>query len=117
MEKILGLSIPGIKYIINESKRPVPGLNGYFDYEGYHRDLEEGLITITLQVFTIARRLDTPYNQVQDPPRPVNVPRTRVICREHRKLHRCLRIFRDEINERQEYLHLALSNRWYQGIF
>ena len=107
VEKILGLSIPEIENIIAESQRPVPDSAGYIDYESYHRYLEEGLITIAFQVFNIERRLNTPYNQVHNPPRPVNVPQTKVICREHRHLHRCLRIFRSEIDERHEYLYMA----------
>ena len=116
IENILSLSIPEIEYIIKESKRPVPGLDGFFDYNGYHCDLEEGFITLALLVFTIERRLTTPHNQVQDPPRPVRVPRIKAFCREHQKLHGCLRIFQAEIDERQDYLHLAQNNGWYQGI-
>ena len=98
--KILKLSIPEIESILDESKRPVPGLRGYFDHESYYRDIEEGLITIALQVYAIQRRLDGLW--------------TRAICREQQKLHRCLRIFLAEIDERQEYLNLAQSNGWYQ---
>jgi len=106
VEKILNLTIPEIEYIIAESRRPVPDPDGHIDYAEYIRDLEEGLMTIAFQVVAIERRLNTPYNQVQDPPRPVNVPQTKVICREHRHLHRCLRIFRTESDERHEYLYM-----------
>ena len=115
--KILALSIPEIECIINESSRPVPDLYGYIDYDRYHRDLEEGLITIAFQVFAIEQRLATPYNQIRDPPRPIHVPRTKAICQEHRKLHRCLRIFQVEIDERHEYLESAQDNEWHQRIF
>ena len=121
VEKILNLSIPTIERIIEDSKRPIPGFEGYIDYQGYHRDLQEGLVTLAFQVFAIEQRLNTPYNQVQEPPRPIHVPRTKVICREHRKLRRCLRILLAEIDERQDYLNfylnLAHNNGWYQGIF
>ena len=116
IERILNLSIPEIKHIINESRRPVIGPGYSFDFEHYLRDFEEGQITLAFQVFAIHRRLDTPYNQVQDPPRPANVPRTKAINREHRKLHRCLRIFGAEIEERLDYIHRAQINGWYQGI-
>ena len=111
IEKILSLNISEIKHIIKESAKPVTGIGGYFDYDGYLRDLEEGLITLAFQVFAIERRLATPHSQIQDPPRPIHVPRTKAICREHRKLHRCSRIFRAEIDERQEYLQFAQDNR------
>ena len=115
--KILSLRISEIEHILNESSRPVPEVSGYIDYDGYHRDLEEGLVTIAFQVFAIERRLATPYNQVQDPSYPTHVHRTRAIRQEHRKLHRCLRIFLAEIDERQDYLNFAHNNGWYQGIF
>ena len=117
IEKILNLTIFEIKHIINESRHPVPGPDYSFDFKRYLRDFEEGQITLAFQVFAILRRLETPYNQVQDPPRPANVPRTKVICREHRKLHQCLRIFGTEIGERLEYLQRMQDIGWYQGIF
>ena len=116
IEKILSLSLSEIKHIISESYRPLPGIGGYFDYNSYLRDLEEGQISLAFQVFAIERRLATHHNQIQDPPRPVHVPRSKVICREHRKLRRCLRIFMTEIDERHEYLQFARENGGHQGI-
>ena len=115
--KILSLRISEIENILTESRRPVPGIGGYIYYDSYYRDLEEGSITIAFQVFAIERRLATPHNQVQDPPRPPHVPRTKVICREHRKLRQCLRIFMAEIDNRHEHLRLAEENGWYQGRY
>ena len=101
--KILRISIPEIKSILDESKRPVSGLEGYFDHESYYRNIEQGLIIIALQVLAIERRLDG--------------PRTRLIYREQWKLQQCLCIFRGDFTERQEYLQLALTNGWYQGVY
>lgn len=114
--KILALSIPEIKCIINESKRPVIGPDYSFDFESYLRNFEEGQITLAFQAFAIRIRLETPHNLIQDPPRPIHIPRTKAIVREHRKLHQCLRIIEAEIEERLGYLQLAQDNGWYQRI-
>lgn len=114
VEKILLLSIPEIEHIINESQHPVPDANGYIDYDRYYCDLEEGLMTMAFLVFAIQQRLPTPHNQIQDPPQPIHVSRTKMICREHRKLHWCLRTFHAEIDERHNFLQLAHKNGWYQ---
>ena len=117
IEKILSLSITEIENIIAESWKPVPGVGSFIDCIRYHRDLEEGQITLSFQVFAIGQRLATPHHQVKDPPRPVNVPRIRAICQEHRKLHRCLRLFHAEIDDRHEYLNFAQDNGWHQRFF
>ena len=116
-EKILKLSIPEIKYILSESKRLKPGPDLSFDYDDYFRNLEEGVILIELQTFLIERRLATPNRKIQDAPRPVHVPLVKVICQEHRQLHRYLRVFRAEVLERNDTIQGALRNGWYQGIF
>ena len=115
IEKILNLSIPAIIIILEESKRPKP--TPFFDIEGHFRTLEEDTVLIGSLVTLLEVRLVTPSRNIQDPPRLVIPSLVKSICRENRKIRRCLNIFYEEIQLRRETIQSASEGGWYRPVF
>jgi hypothetical protein len=115
IEKLIDISIPSLINIIDEDKKPKPA--PFFNITEHFCELEKGLFAVAFLSALVERRIITPSKNIQDPPRPAHVPQIKAICKEHRQLRRCLRIFRTEISIRQEILQHASNNGWYQSAF
>jgi len=113
VEKLLIISIPNLLAVLEVDKIPKPA--PFFNTTDYFRELEKGLFEIAFLHVLVERRLDTPSRNIQDPPRSVHIPRIKSICKEQRKLRRCLRILRADINLRQEVLLHASNSGWHQA--
>ena len=115
IEKLLIISIPKLLAVLSVDKQPEPA--PYFNVKDYFCDLEKGLFVTGFLYIEVETRLDTPSRLIQDPPRPIHVARTKAICREHRKLRRCLRILRADIDLRREVLQHASNSGWFHSPF
>ena len=113
VEKLLSISIPNLLAVLEVDKqlKSAP----FFNIADYFCELEKGLFVIAFLHVLVERRLVTPSRNIQDPPRSVHVPRITSICKEHRKLRRCLRILRTDIDLRQDALLHASISGWYQA--
>ena len=112
VEKLLIISIPNLLAVLEVDKIPKPA--PFFNTADYFGELEKGLFEIALLHVLVERRLVTPSRNIQDPPRSVHVPRIKSCCKEHRKLRRCLRILRTDIDLRQDALLNASISGWYR---
>jgi hypothetical protein len=107
VEKLLIISIPNLLAVLELDKQP--------KLAEYFCELEKGLFVIAFLHVLVERRLVTPSRNIQDPPRSVHGHRIKVLCKEHRKLRRCLRILRVDIDLRQNVLQYALISGWYRA--
>ena len=113
VEKLLIISIPNLLAVLEVDKIPKPA--PFFNTADYFSEIEKGLFEIAFLHVVVERRLTTPSRNIQDPPRSVHGHRIKVLCKEHRKLRRCLRILRVDIDLRQNVLQYALISGWYRA--
>ena len=107
VEKLLIISIPNLLAVLEVDKIPEPA--PIFNAADYFSELEKGLFEIAFLHVLVERRLITPSRHIQDPPRLIHVPQIKSICKEHRKLRRCLHILRADIDLRQRKCYYTLQ--------
>ena len=113
IEKVLSLPILVFIDILREHKIAKP--SHLFNREEYFCTLREGAIFATIIQAAILVRLGTPNRQIREAPRPVQSPINKSVCKEHRKLRRCIFILREDISLRYELLQVALDRGWFLG--